>query len=114
MDIYELRGDPHTKGYEGGKSVNMALSERGLYALRMLGLEEYILNNFSIKMNARLIHDINGNRRAIPYGRKDQFLLSICRKVLNELLLKEAKKFRNISINFNHKLVAANLDEGID
>ena len=105
--------DPRTQEYVPGKSINMALSERGRCALRKLGLEEYILDNYSIRMNSRLIHDINGNRRAIAYGKKDQFLLSIGRRFLNELLLTEVEKFKNISLNFNHKLVAANLDEGM-
>lgn len=108
-----MRDDPRTQEYVPGKSINLALSERGRTALRKLGLEEYILDKYSIPMNARLIHDINGNRRAIPYGRKDQFLLSIGRRFLNELLLTEVEKYENISLNFNHKLVAANLDEGM-
>lgn len=108
-----MRADPRTQDYVKGKSINLALSERGRAALRSLGLERQILDKFSIRMNARLIHDLNGKRRAIPYGRKDQYLLSIGRRFLNELLLNEVEKNKKISLNFEHKLVAANLDDGM-
>ncbi|CAG2110825.1 unnamed protein product [Medioppia subpectinata] len=111
--MYEMREDPRTQEHVVGKSINMALSERGRVALRSLGLEDQILDNYSIKMNARLIHDVNGRKRAIPYGKKNQYLLSISRRFLNELMLTEVEKYNNISLNFNHKLVGANLDEGM-
>ncbi len=108
-----MREDPRTLEHVPGKSINLALSERGRSALRSLGLEESIIQNYSIKMNSRLIHDLNGTKREIPYGRKDQFILSVGRRFLNELLLTEAEKYKNININFSHKLIAANLDEGM-
>ncbi|XP_054158816.1 kynurenine 3-monooxygenase-like [Oppia nitens] len=113
VDVYEMRDDPRTQEQVVGKSINMALSERGRSALRSLGLETQILENYSIKMFARLIHDVSGRKRAIPYGtNRDQYLLSISRRYLNELMLTEVEKFNNISVNFRHKLVGANLDEG--
>ena len=108
-----MREDPRTQLEVKGKSINMALSERGRSALRALGLEQYILNSYSIKMYARLIHDMNGGKRVIPYGKRDQFLLSISRRFLNQLMLTEAEKYNNISVNFRHKLVGANLDDGM-
>ena len=113
VDIYEMREDPRLLEHVAGKSINLALSERGRSALRSLGLEDYIVDNYSIKMRSRLIHDLNGSKREIPYGRKDQFILSVGRRFLNELLLTEAEKYTNIRLNFNHKLIAANLDEGM-
>ena len=54
-----------------GRSINLALSCRGREALRHVGLEEYVISN-GIPMYARMIHDLDGKRRPIPYGRKDQ------------------------------------------
>jgi len=54
-----------------GRSINLALSRRGRDALRYVGLEEEVVDN-GIPMYARMIHDLNGRRRPIPYGTKDQ------------------------------------------
>jgi kynurenine 3-monooxygenase len=108
-----MREDPRTLEHFSGKSINLSISERGISALRSLGLEESFIQNYSIKMKSRLIHDLNGTKREIPYGRKDQFILSVGRRFLNELLLTEAEKYKNINIHFSHKLIAANLDEGM-
>ena len=54
-----------------GRSINLALSRRGREALRHVGLEDEIVNN-GVPMYARMIHDIDGRRRPIPYGTKDQ------------------------------------------
>jgi len=54
-----------------GRSINLALSCRGRDALRYIGLETEIINN-GIAMYARMIHDVNGRQRQIPYGTKEQ------------------------------------------
>ena len=56
-----------------GRSINLALSCRGREALRHAGLEDLVTSN-GIPMRARMIHDLNGKRRPIPYGRKDQVI----------------------------------------
>ena len=58
-----------------GRSINLALSRRGRDALRYVGLEEEIVDN-GIPMYARMIHDVSGRRRPIPYGTKDQVVIS--------------------------------------
>ena len=59
-----------------GRSINLALSERGRDALRYVGLEEEVIKN-GIPMYARMIHDTNGRRRPISYGvAKEQVSLS--------------------------------------
>jgi kynurenine 3-monooxygenase len=108
-----MREDPRTLEHFSGKSINLSISERGISALRSLGLEESFIQNYSIKMKSRLIHDLNGTKREIPYGRKDQFILSVGRRFLNELLLTEAEKYKNINIHFSHKLIATDLDKGM-
>jgi len=60
-----------------GRSINLALSRRGRDALRCVGLEEEVMRN-GIPMYARMIHDVSGRRRPIPYGvTKDQVFNSI-------------------------------------
>jgi len=58
-----------------GRSINLALSQRGRDALRYVGLEDEVITN-SIPMYARMIHDVSGCRRPIPYGTKDQVYFS--------------------------------------
>ena len=59
-----------------GRSINLALSRRGRDALRYVGLEDEVIRN-GIPMYARMIHDVNGRRRPIPYGvTKDQVISS--------------------------------------
>lgn len=106
VDLYEMRADIRTAEHVQGKSINLALSERGRSALRSLGLEERLLQEHAIPMRARLIHDLNGTRRAIPYGRSDQAIYSVGRRHLNELLLDEAEKLPNVRIHFEHKNIA--------
>ena len=57
-----------------GRSINLALSRRGRDALKEVGMEEYVTEN-GIPMYARMIHDLDGTRRPIPYGTKDQVCL---------------------------------------
>ena len=63
--------DIRKQGTVKGRSINLALSQRGREALRAVGLEEYITSN-GIPMYARMIHDLDGTRRPIPYGKSDQ------------------------------------------
>lgn len=55
---------------------------------------------------------VNGNRRPIPYGTDDQYILSVSRQFLNELLISEAEKYPNLNVHFNSKLASANLTKG--
>lgn len=110
--MFEMRNDPRKSVHVVGKSINLALSERGRSALRSLGLEKQILEEYSIQMRARMIHDLDGKRREIPYGTKDQYILSVSRRLLNELLISEAEKYKNVTVHFNHKLSSANLESG--
>ena len=44
VDLFEKRPDPRQAGFLGGRSINLALSERGIHALRMAGLEQAVLD----------------------------------------------------------------------
>lgn len=107
-----MRKDPRRCAHVVGKSINMALSERGRAALRKLGLEDLILEKYSIKMRARMIHNLDGSLHSIPYGTEDQYILSVSRRFLNELLITEAEKYPNVKIHFDSKLIGANLVKG--
>lgn len=108
-----MRDDIRKMEVVAGKSINLALSVRGRSALALLDLEESLIEQSAIPMKGRLIHQVDGTRREIPYGREGQFIYSISRRHLNEVLLDKAEKSSNLSIYFSHKLVSCDLSKGI-
>ncbi len=103
VDIYEKRSDPRTKGYVGGRSINLALSDRGWKALERAGIKESI-QQIAIPMYGRTIHSEKGDITYQPYGKNDQAIYSVSRGELNIQLIKEASKYKNIQFFFDHHL----------
>src|SRR6185437_7866183 len=83
VDVYEKRPDPRRREPEHGRSINLALSVRGIDALREIGLAEEVLKN-SILMRGRMIHSPTGELRFQRYGKDDsEALHSVSRAGLN-------------------------------
>lgn len=101
IDVYESRPDLRKVDISAGRSINLALSDRGLKALRLCGMEEKA-KEISIPMYGRLMHDKEGNTFASNYsGREGEYINSISRGNLNAILLDEAEKHENVTIHFN-------------
>lgn len=111
VDVYEMRSDIRTMEVVRGRSINLALSCRGREALKGVGLEDNVIST-GIPMHARMIHDVSGALRPILYGTKDQFIMSVDRRLLNEVLLTEAEKFPGVKMHFQHKLVSCDFKTG--
>ncbi len=102
VTLVEKRPDLRKVTQDAGRSINLALSDRGLRGLRLAGVEEEA-KKLCIPMNGRMIHDKAGNTFLSPYsGRKDEYINSISRPGLNMLLLDEAEKMPNVQLIFNH------------
>ncbi|SRX54097.1 NAD(P)/FAD-dependent oxidoreductase [Aequorivita sp. CIP111184] len=102
VTLVEKRPDLRKITQDAGRSINLALSDRGLRGLRLAGVEEQAKKQ-CIPMNGRMIHDKAGNTFLSPYsGRKDEYINSISRPGLNMLLLDEAEKLPNVQLIFNH------------
>jgi len=104
VDLYESRDDIR-KETENRRSINLALSTRGIESLKAVGLDTSILN-IGTKCFARKIHKptITGDCYEVPYGTEPHhYLLSIDRLKLNQALLDLADKCENVTLNFNHK-----------
>ncbi|MCC7298328.1 MAG: FAD-dependent monooxygenase [Bacteroidia bacterium] len=110
--MYERRGDMRGGNYEGGRSINLALSNRGLRALAKVGLDKEVLN-IAIPMTGRMMHDINGNLSYQPYGKDGEAINSVSRGGLNIRLLQLADEYPNIHLFFDTKCTFADLDTGI-
>ncbi|MBJ7879091.1 FAD-dependent oxidoreductase [Gelidibacter salicanalis] len=103
VNLYEMRPDLRKVNISAGRSINLALSDRGLKAMRLAGVEDQV-KKLCIPMNGRLLHDSDGNTVLAPYsGREHEFINSISRGDLNALLLNEAETHQNVSIHFNKK-----------
>lgn len=101
--IYESRPDLRKVAISAGRSINLALSDRGLKALRLCGVEEKA-RKICIPMKGRLMHDSLGNTFASNYsGREGEYINSVSRGDLNAMLLDEAEKHENVTIYFNQK-----------
>src|SRR5690349_16833726 len=68
VDVYERRPDMRTQDIGGGKSINLALSTRGIHALKEVGLYDEI-KKIAIPMYGRMIHSIDGKTQLQPYGK---------------------------------------------
>ena len=107
--IYERRDDMRSGKYEGGRSINLALSTRGIRGLAKVGLDHDVLD-ISIPMSGRMMHPVQGECKYQPYGKEGQAIYSVSRGQLNIKLLQLADQYPNIHMFFNHKCTAANLD----
>ncbi|MGI8641305.1 MAG: FAD-dependent oxidoreductase [Pyrinomonadaceae bacterium] len=104
-DIYEARGDMRKVETAAGRSINLALSNRGIAALKEIGLDEYMLAE-AVPMHGRMVHAVDGATRLLPYsGREGEYINSVSRSGLNIALINEAEKYGGVKFFFNEKCV---------
>ena len=114
VTLYERRPDPRIGGVEGGRSINLALSERGLTASERIGLRERLLAE-ALPMRGRMIHapTSDGDQSFRPYSADgSQAINSISRSRLNEVLLNAAEETEGVEIKFDHRLRRVDLTAG--
>ena len=109
VKIYERRGDMRRATVEAGRSINLALSDRGLLALEKVGLVEEI-RKISIPMHGRFIHNLDGTTAFQPYGKEGQFINSVSRGELNKKLMDLAEE-QGAEIHFHEKCSTINWKE---
>lgn len=110
VDVYERRPDLRKAEIIGGRSINLALSSRGLKALRYACVEEQI-QKMCIPMYGRKMHDLEGNLTYQPYGKEGEAIYSISRGGLNQTLMNHADHFDNVRYFFNHRCDDLNLEK---
>lgn len=109
--IYEKRPDPRHAGFLGGRSINLALAERGLQALRIAGLADEVLQH-AVMMRGRMVHDRDGNASLQRYGVDDsEVIWSVSRGALNILLLNAAEA-AGVSLQFGQAFLGADFERG--
>lgn len=104
VEIYEARGDMRRVEMSAGRSINLALSDRGIAALREVGMDEYMLAE-AVPMYGRMVH-ASGSTKLLPYsGRKGEYINSVSRAGLNIALMNEAEKRDEVRFYFNQKCI---------
>ena len=101
VSIYERRGDMRMQQMIAGRSINLALSDRGIKALEEIGLMDEI-REICIPMHGRFMHNADGTTAYQAYGKEGQYINSVSRGELNCRLMDLAEE-NNVEINFNQK-----------
>ena len=103
VEVFERRPDPRRSGFIGGRSINLALAERGWHGLRLAGLQERI-GKIAVMMRGRMVHHLDGHTELLRYGRDDsEVIWSVSRGTLNMALLDEAEA-AGARIHFSRQL----------
>ncbi|NUS39074.1 MAG: FAD-dependent monooxygenase [Lysobacter sp.] len=112
VDVFERRGDPRVVGYAGGRSINLALAERGLHALRHADADAAVLDK-AVMMRGRMVHPLHGTPQLLRYGRDDsEVIWSVSRGELNILLL-DAAEAAGARLHFDRRLDHVDFDRKI-
>src|SRR6266702_8237717 len=112
VDLYERRADPREGNIVGGRSINLALSTRGIHALEQLGIADEVLRH-AIPMRGRMIHPATAGQAPIftPYDvDPNKHINSIGRAALNTTVIEAAQRYPNVHVKFNHKCTEVDLD----
>lgn len=101
VTLYERRGDMRREEVQAGRSINLALSDRGIRALQDVGIAGAI-QSIAIPMHGRDIHTADGKRAFQPYGKEGQYINSVSRGELNKKLMDLAEA-EGVELRFHHR-----------
>jgi kynurenine 3-monooxygenase len=113
VDLYERRADPREGNIVGGRSINLAVSTRGIHALEQLGIANEVLRH-AIPMRGRMIHHKSGDLHFAPYDVDPKKCInSIGRAALNTTVIDAAQRYPNVRVHFNHRCIGVDLTEAV-
>lgn len=116
VEVRERRPDPRAAGYLGGRSINLALSARGLAALREVGLEDEVMAKDAIRMPGRMIHPAGAGAAPVfqPYSADPKDAInSVSRGGLNLTLLRAAAAQPGVRLVFDSACTDVDLSRGV-
>ncbi len=112
VDVYERRPDMRKHEIGGGRSINLALSTRGIYALKEVGLYDEI-KKIAVPMYGRMIHPLDGELYFQRYGKDDsEYINAVSRGELNKALINLAEGYEGVKIHFNQKCTGMDFKSG--
>jgi kynurenine 3-monooxygenase len=110
ITVFERRPDPRTQGFIGGRSINLAISVRGIKALAAVGLAEKVLAE-AIPMKGRMMHAVDGVLTFHYYSSNHREAInSVSRGGLNIAMLDAAEQHPGVKLRFNMRFVDMNMD----
>ena len=109
--LLERRPDPRHDRRDAGRSINLAISARGLHALDQIGLRERILR-IATPLYGRMIHPLRGPVAFQPYGTRGNAIHSMSRADLNAALLDAAEGSGAVRIRFGRRVTGFDPAEG--
>lgn len=112
VTVLERRADLRRHQMSAGRSINLALSTRGLAALGAVGMADAVLRD-AIPMRGRMMHDVDGTLTFQRYGREGQAIQSVSRRTLNEVLLDAAEQMDGVELRFDARCVDVDLEGGV-
>ncbi|HVY81452.1 MAG TPA: NAD(P)/FAD-dependent oxidoreductase [Steroidobacteraceae bacterium] len=113
VSLYDKRPDPRQSAAERGRSINLALAARGIRALERAGVMDAV-RPLLIEMRGRMIHDLAGDTKLLPYGWKPgEVIYSIGRAALTRLLVEVAARYPNVTLSFNQTCIGASAMEDV-
>jgi kynurenine 3-monooxygenase len=113
VDLYERRADPREGNIVGGRSINLAISTRGIHALEQIGIADEALRH-AIPMRGRIIHDKSGALHFAPYDVDPKKCInSIGRAALNATVIEAAQRYSNVRVHFDHKCTRVDIDSAL-
>jgi len=110
VNLFESRPDSRTCNIYQGKSINIALSDRGWRALQAVGIDDAVRQE-AIPMYCRIIHDIEDNISQQPYGQEQQAIWSVSRSGINEQLIDLAEQHSEVNVHFEHRLIDVDFEQ---
>lgn len=111
VTIFEKRNDPRKASNYEGRSINLALSRRGILALKAVGIYEKV-RPLLLPMKGRIMHDANGMLTDQPYGKEGEHINSVSRGKLNEILIEAAEEL-GVDIQFRKQCQNVDFDLSI-
>ncbi|HEY9868564.1 MAG TPA: NAD(P)/FAD-dependent oxidoreductase [Candidatus Obscuribacterales bacterium] len=110
VEIFERRPDMRREAIPAGRSINLAVSTRGIHALTQVDLADEVLKQ-AVPMRGRMIHAVTGQLAFQPYGKDEsEYINSISRSGLNQTLMTAAEATGRVKIQFNKKAVGVDFD----
>ena len=111
VDVYEKLPDIRLEDIPAGRSINLALANRGIRPLQQVGIMDKV-EKLLIPMKGRMLHDEQGELQFQSYGqRPEEVIYSVSRAGLVSLLRDEAEATGNVTFHFKHPLVDIDFDK---
>jgi kynurenine 3-monooxygenase len=109
VKVFDRRPDIRKLKIVQGKSINLALSDRGWKGLEGAGVAD-IIRKVAIPMHGRMMHAVDGTLTYQPYGKEGQAIYSVSRGLLNQTLMQCASEHENVELVFRHRCKDVDLE----